>query len=350
MKKFSQPWLADPAKEIIFILAPALLPVAVIFAFQDYFINHQEVNSLWWVLLVLCIDVGHVYSTLFRLYWDKPTFVQYKKVLILIPVVALIVGFMLHLYSGQLFWRILAYIAVFHFIRQQYGFMRLYSRRDKSTQFSRWVDGVTIYAGTIYPLIYWHLHLTKNLSWFVPGDFISIPVRGLDNLLLSLYLTIIGVYILKEVIAIINDRHVNIPKNLIVLGTYLSWYVGIVMFEGDLIFTLLNVVAHGIPYMGLVWIYGEKKASQAFSFTGKGVLTFVVVLLAFAYFEEGLWDILVWKDHPEVFPFLTEHAAIENPVLLSLAVPLLVLPQVTHYVLDGFIWRFSKDVSARITE
>jgi hypothetical protein len=134
---------------------------------------------------------------------------------------------------------------------------------------------------------------------------------------------------------------------MIMLGTYLSWYVGIITFQGDLIFTLLNVVAHGIPYMGLIWIHGEKKAPD-FSFGWKGIAIFITILLGLAYFEETLWDILVWKDHPDIFPFFTTHDALNNPYLLSLIVPLLVLPQLTHYVLDGFIWRFSKDSHARI--
>jgi hypothetical protein len=39
---------------------------------------------------------------------------------------------------------------------------------------------------------------------------------------------------------------------------------------------------------------------------------------------------------------------LHHSLALSILVAILVLPQVTHYVLDGFIWKFSKDASARI--
>jgi hypothetical protein len=344
----SQPWLADPPKEVWFILAPAFVPVVIVFLFQDYFLQHQEVTSLWWVVLVLCIDVSHVYSTLFRLYWDKPTFSKYKSLLLTIPLISFIVGFLLHQYGAHIFWRVLAYVAVFHFVRQQYGFMRLYSRKDNSAGISRTWDTISIYTATLYPLLYWHLHLTNNLSWFVAGDFISIPLSGWDQVLLGLYVFVIASYVIKELWYGYQRRYINIPKNMIMLGTYLSWYVGIVMFKGDLIFTLLNVVAHGIPYMGLIWIYGEKKADRAFSFTWKGVAIFAGALLLLAYLEESFWDVLVWKDHPDIFPFLTHAAPLENPTWLSIVVPVLVLPQITHYVLDGFIWRFRKDNTVRL--
>lgn len=349
MDQFKQPWLSNPFKECVFILAPALLPVVIIYAFQDYFTNHH-VSGLWWVLLVLCIDVSHVYSTLFRLYWDKSTFVRHKRSLIIIPVVAFLIGFALHCYDALVFWRVLAYVAVFHFVRQQYGFMRLYSRKEKVSRTFRAIDTLAIYNATLYPLLYWHFHARDSINWFVEGDFMAIPGNPLQAIIHYIYGAIILLYAGKEITFSLKNRTCNIPKNLIMLGTYVSWYVGIVAFQGDLIFTLLNVVAHGIPYMALIWIYGEKKAGQRFDFGWKGLFIFAGVLLLLAYVEEGLWDVIVWKDHPEIFPFMIDGLSFESPLLISVMVSLLVLPQVTHYVLDGFIWRFSKEANARIPE
>ena len=200
----------------------------------------------------------------------------------------------------------------------------------------------------MYPLLFWHVFATEKLAWFVKGDFIQFSAERFFPFFSALYIAIIILYVAKEIRLISRFRMVNIPRNLIVLGTYFSWYVGIVLFQGDLIFTLLNVVAHGIPYMALIWIYGKKKASTSFSFNFKGVAIFILVLLFLAYLEEYFWDGFVWKERAEIFPFVSSFFTIESPVILSLVVAVLVLPQITHYVLDGFIWRFSKDNSARI--
>jgi hypothetical protein len=347
MDRFKQPWLSNAWDETLFILGPFFIPVAFVLLFPGYF-NSTEVSTFWWVLLVLCVDVSHVYSTLFRLYWDGETFQTYRKLLLVIPLVAFAAGFSLHLYSSILFWRILAYVAVFHFIRQQYGFLRLYSRTERSGKVLKFIDTVSIYNATIYPILYWHVNATEKLTWFVKGDFIYLDASEAFPLFTSLYFVIIAAYIAKEIFISWKTGSVNIPKNMIVAGTYLSWYVGIVLFQGDLIFTMLNVVAHGIPYMALIWIHGKKKSTKAFSFTWKGVIIFLLVVLILAYAEEFLWDGFVWKDHPEVFPFVANFAAVESPFILSMIVSTLVLPQVTHYILDGFIWRFSKDARARI--
>jgi hypothetical protein len=222
--------------------------------------------------------------------------------------------------------------------------MRLYSRKEKFNTWERRIDNISIYNATLYPLLYWHLNLTAKLSWFVSGDFISISFPLLNDVAAAVYWLIISITIGKELLVFRKEKRFNIPKNCILLGTYLSWYFGIVAFKGDLVFTMLNVVAHGIPYMALVWIFGEKsgKAEQTFSFNYKGVLIFVGVILLLAYFEEAIWDILVWKEHTPVFPWLVSISVIRSPLVLSFLVPFLTLPQITHYVLDGFIWKLKK--------
>jgi hypothetical protein len=346
MKDHVQPWLGSPLKECIFIIAPALFPVLLVLVFNDYFISH-DVNTLWWIVLVVCIDVTHVYSTLFRLYWDRQTLATYKRTLIIIPVVAFVTGFSLHYYDSLIFWRVLAYVAAFHFVRQQYGFMRLYSRKESKSKWNRIVDNLSIYNATIYPLLYWHLHATDKLAWFIKGDFVDLNLIGYENIITIIYFNIVIIYLIKEIIAVSQNGILNIPKNLIMLGTYASWYVGIVAFQADLIFTLLNVVAHGIPYMALVWIHGEKKTKSNFQFNLRGVSIFMGILVLLAYIEENLWDRALWNDHPEIFP-LFSGLSFQSPFFLSVVVAILVLPQVTHYVLDGFIWRFAKDKQARI--
>jgi hypothetical protein len=241
------------------------------------------------------------------------------------------------------FWRILAYLAAFHFVRQQYGFMRLYARKENHTRITRLIDSLVIYSASLGPLLYWHLHLTQQFGWFMPGDFIKLPSVITDNTLFLALLLILLMYAVKECWNAWQTGRFNIPKNLIVAGTYASWWVGIVVFQGDLIFTLLNVVAHGIPYMALIWIHGRQKATVPFSFTVKGLSIFAGVLLLLAYLEESAWDIFVWKDHEQIFPFLTQQDPLQHPVILSVLVAVLVLPQITHYVIDGVIWRLSKD-------
>lgn len=336
-----QPWLDSGKTDSLFILLPAVLPLIIVWIFPGYFNTQTSVTSLWWIILVLNIDVAHVYSTLFRFYWDRETYTQYKTHLIIIPVVGFIVGVILYSIDSMLFWRILAYVAVFHFVRQQFGFMRLYSRKEAYNKIYRTIDAIAIYTATLYPLLYWHMYYIDHFNWFIKGDFITIP-KTFAPAFLIIYAVVILTYLIKEIYISIKARSINIPKNALVVGTFISWYAGIILFRGDLIFTMLNVVAHGIPYMALVYIYGKKKSQSSFKFPWRSVAIFIVTITILAYFEEGLWDTLVWNDHPDVFPISGIFTS-PTGIWLALIVPLLALPQITHYVLDGFIWKVSKE-------
>lgn len=302
----------------------------------------------YWVLLVVFIDVAHVYSTLYRTYFNADRLRKQHTLLIVVPLLCYFFGVMLYHIDGLLFWRVLAYLAVFHFIRQQYGFMRLYSRTENTSKTARLIDVIAIYAATLYPILYWHFGESRNFNWFVADDFIYFPSKFLETLSNGLYLVAIFVYVIKEIGLFIQKRQFNVPRNLLIVGTFLSWYFGIVYFNGDMAFTTLNVISHGIPYMALIWFFERKNHQQVkpgknmlvqVTFGKYGILVFMLILILLAYVEEGLWDGFVWKEHTNVFSIFSSLPKVMDLNVLALLIPLLALPQSTHYVLDGFIWR-----------
>lgn len=345
----SQPWLGKPLIDILFILLPPFVCLVIIALFPQLFQDAKGISDVSWVILILLIDVAHVYSTLYRTYFDPAAFKRQRTILLAIPVVGFIAGVILYSIGPGIFWRVLAYTAVYHFVRQQYGFMRLYSRREKNNTFSSLTDTLTIYYATLYPLLYWHFKGPRNFNWFVENDFIYLQADVILRILQVLYFVLMATWLLKETIQWVSRKQINIPKLLVVAGTALSWYGGIIYFNGDLAFTLLNVVSHGIPYMALIWIYGKKNYTVTQSrflkivFSKYGLLIFLGLLFLFAFIEEGLWDIAVWREHEQLLGNTFFNLPHLDQTILAFIVPLLALPQITHYILDGFIWRIKKD-------
>ncbi len=345
-----QPWLGKPAIDILFILLPPFVSLLFIVLFPALFRNNKEMPDHWWVVLILLVDVAHVYSTLYRTYFDKTTYKQQRTLLYLIPALGFVAGVLLYTAGSMIFWSILAYLAVYHFVRQQYGFMRLYSRKEQVPLWMKRVDKLTIYSATIYPLLYWHLGNGRNFNWFVEGDFLHAEARGLLNIITIVYFLLVALYLIKEIYLIVISGTVNAPRIAVIAGTLLSWYFGIVYFNGDMAFTLLNVVSHGVPYMALVWIYGKKQQEQAINgrnlrlFFGRyGILLFLGLIFLLAYIEEGFWDMAVWKERREVFHVFHLTSLTLSDTALAVIVPLLALPQITHYVIDGFIWKIKRE-------
>lgn len=344
----AQPWIGNKYTDIVFILLPPFFSLAVILLFPSVFQDVKEMPAAGWVILILLVDVAHVYTTLFRTYFDGEAFRKQKFILSAIPFIGFIAGVIAYSVSSTVFWRLLAYVAVFHFIRQQYGFMRVYSRKEQPGYYFALTDKIIIYAATIYPILYWHLSGPRNFNWFTDNDFLYFNAGALLNTCTSLYFALIVIFIIKEAILFRQTGTVNIPRLAIIVGTLVSWYFGIVYFNGDMAFTILNVVSHGIPYMALVWIYGKKNYQKPkkrtrflhLVFSRYGIAIFLLLIFLFAFIEEGLWDIIVWKEHKAVFHLPAIHI---SDKALNFLVPLLALPQITHYILDGFIWKIRED-------
>ncbi len=344
MPKASQPWLYSARADSAFILAPAFAVTALVEAFPGFFTASNEVSAWNWLLLVVGIDVAHVYATLYRTYMDPEASRKYRGLLIGVPMGCWIAGVLLYSSGRLTFWRVLAYLAVFHFVRQQYGFLRLYARKESQGPWGRRLDAAAIYLATLYPLVYWHTH-PRAFHWFLPGDFFVFPAPWLERLTLAAYGIVLLLYAAKE----LRSKALNLPKHLVLAGTALSWYTGIVKHDGDLTFTVTNVVAHGVPYMALIWFFQRKQTPHGGTedatryrerwFRPSMIPLYLGLLLLLAYIEEGLWDVILWRDHTQFFAWLDFIPQVADRSLLALLVPLLAVPQATHYVLDGFIWR-----------
>jgi hypothetical protein len=338
-----QPWIHKTKTDIAFILSPPFLILAIVFFCQSWLQSIEESHSFYtWLFLVVFIDVAHVYATLFKTYLVPKAFNEKRRLLISLPIICFMIGIVLFMLGSKVFWVTLAYVAVFHFIRQQYGFMRLYSRNEAKTRFSVALDNLTIYAATGYPMLYWFMSPPRRYTWFMPNEFFTYSNDRLLEVFGYVYILILLAYIAKVVYTFYKTNYFNIPKNAIVVGTALSWYFGIVYYNNDLIFTMLNIVSHGVPYMALIYLKEVKQKKERgegimqYLNDYKGIIIYVAVLLVLAFSEEYIWEIMVWN---EQFT-LSDSMSFESWHFLL--VPLLVVPQFTHYVLDGFIWKTKK--------
>ncbi len=298
-----------------------------------------------WVSCILAVDVAHVWSTAFRVYLDTDE-VKRRPVLYLgMPVAIYVLGVLIYSLSAASFWRVLAYVAVFHFVRQQYGWVALYRRRAGETAaLDRYLDKAAIYAATVWPLIWWHGHLPRRFVWFVPNDFVAGLASEVATFTEPLYWAILGAFALRQVQLFANGRPVNAGKVLVVFTTWACWWVGIVALDSDFAFTVTNVLIHGIPYLALTYRYGKARAREVpESLLGQlakgGLVVFVVVVVGAAFLEEALWDRLVWHDRTWLFGDGVDL----GDLALTLLVPLLALPQAVHYALDGFVWKVRRE-------
>ena len=226
-----QPWIHKSKTDFLLILFPAFFVLGIVFVFQDWLSQIQEDYSFYtWLFLIVFIDVAHVYATLFKTYFVKSEFQRRKKLYIGLPIICLLIGLFLFGFGSSVFWSVLAYVAVFHFIRQQYGFVRLYARKEEKTKINRYSDALIIYTATIYPMLYWFFSSPRAFNWFVEKEFFRYESQFLIQVSTVIYVLVAAYYLCRTIYLYLKISYFNIPKNLIIIGTLLSWFFGIVYF------------------------------------------------------------------------------------------------------------------------
>jgi hypothetical protein len=360
-------WFVGPGVvSLLLALALAVWPPAVSSALRDEWI---------WITCVLAIDVAHVWASLHRTYLDGTAWEHHRARMLWTPALLLWFGALVHIVSPALFWRALAYVAVFHFIKQHEGFAMLYLRAGEphagrgsarpalAPARARWLVKLAMWSGTVGPIVAWHATLPRHFAWFVEGDFVPGVPAIAGPLAMGVAGVAVGAFLVWR-IAEWRRGATNPLLTAVVVLPAINWTTGMVIFDDDAIFTVTNVIMHGVPYLALVWRTGGEETISRWIHPERGdditsevrrrdtprrtslapspwvlATVFYVLLLALAITEEALWDRWIWHDRAWLFGEASRGSAARHPVATSVLVALLTLPQATHYVLDRYIWR-----------
>lgn len=348
------PWIWGRGTDLAAFGGSAALALAVVAIGHATGASDAEVPEWVYLAFILAIDVAHVYATLFRTYLDRAELARRPRFYLALPLGAWAVGAALHLASPAWFWRALAYLAVFHFVRQQAGWVAIYrGRAGQRGAIDRLLDDAAVYLAAGVPLLVWHATMPRKFAWFVQGDFVAAPWLARAILPLEVvYAIVLLLFLARQAQLARATRVVPAGKILVVVTTAIAWWVGIAATDSDLDFTVTNIAIHGVPYLVLLWRYGRARRDEAPRALGSRIIAtglgaFLGLVVALAFLEEMAWDRLVWHDRPWLFGGVgagggarsLDAAPALPPLLEAALVALLAVPQATHYAIDAFLWR-----------
>eukprot|EP00913_Durusdinium_trenchii_P028399 g26627.t1 len=285
------PWLFSPALDLAAFLGSAAIALGALAVGYRLDWLHGDTPGWTWITAILLVDVAHVYATAFRVYFNRAEFLRRRWLYVVTPLLTFLIGAALYSEGEVLFWRVLAYLAVFHFVRQQYGWVAMYrAKGGESPGPGKWIDTAAIYLATVYPLIYWHSHLPRNFWWFLKGDFAELP-EFVATIVAPCYWAAMVAYAGRSLYRGWMLGRWNPGKDIVVATTAVCWHVGIITFNSDYAFTVTNVIIHGVPYIVLIYWFHIRRGSEGESKPGKinRVFLFLATLWLFAYIEELFW-------------------------------------------------------------
>lgn len=341
-------WLVSRRFDVTMVAVPLVASLVSLLT-----LHHQAPRFPLWAYLILIVafDVAHVWGTVYVTYLDGEVFRRRRLLLVATPVVSFVLAYRLHSHSPQLFWTLLAYVAIYHFIKQLYGLIALYKaragERDRSDYY---LDKFTLWVGAIGPVLLWHASPARQFDWFNAGEsFIGrIDPAFEGDVLVVMGLTAL-VYVGRQAQLARSAAGLNVGKNVWMLAAWVSFGVGIGLSSHALVSAAFLNLFHGVPFLMLVWHRRNALDEGTVGAAGRRCVTwlsqrkhwlaFYLVILAPALFEESLWDWFVWQAY---LPDLLGSAPRDVGDGPSFWVALLSVPQIAHYYLDAFIWKFDE--------
>lgn len=359
-------WIIDKKTDLTWFIGGALSGYFLIFLNAGL---GWDMISIWFVWVTL-IDTPHFFGTYSRTFLDKEEFKKRKKLLLgstaWFFVGPLMIGLSYLLYQNsvdfyQLPWSIfVAFFGVWaywHVVRQHYGFMALYKKKNgEQDVWDYKLDSAMLYSGLLLPFlvfIFRHPETRQLLGlqnqsavftqYIVNGSFVLIGIMAL-------------ILITRQVFLVRKGIKINGPKLLFLLAVIplhvFICYSDAVLGAGFFAFGAFVTVFHDLQYHAIVWFHHKNRYhkkgvdSSRFGIAAK-ISKNLVVFIACAVFMGVLVRLMGCsiQIHPGCFPFYLSSESnlfgefntdrLLQGVLLGFALQ--------HYFLDQYIWKTSKD-------
>lgn len=253
--------LFSPRLDCLAFVAPIVVAFALIPTLWT--IPTDSVPRWAWVPLVLCVDVAHVWATIFRTYLDRRELLRRPRLYMGVPVGVFAGAFALHHVGGsRCFWTANSYIAIHHFVKQDLGLLFLFIARfgqrlsKRRPQLPNQTRGPTLalalaltptppptppsiltrqlqrekaalYLGALCPLLLWHAEPPNAFHWFRANErfVFTLPAACLP-LVKALYVATALGYVATEAAQWHRGEPPNLGKLYIMTAAWVTWLVG----------------------------------------------------------------------------------------------------------------------------
>lgn len=382
VNRYSTNWIVNKKADLLLFIGGALTGYIMFFLHAGFHLNMLTVWFIW----VIFIDTPHFYSTYLRTYFDKEEFHARKKLLLgslgWLVVGPAFIGISYILYSlGVGFYKtpfILFIIffnlwAYWHVVRQHYGILALYKRKNNDfDERDTRIDKILLYGGLIAPFLTFVIRhpearelfgLSAAFPAYPEGTFLS------GAFLSELHWEHVIVYLSVAFMIVIsltffirqwqrwkNGQVLNLPKilffiALIPLYSYIN-YSPAVTTAPLIAFTAFVTIYHDVQYHAIVWFYSQNryhkpgvdtnkyglavKLSQNFAIyalAGIAMAALLRVTGSFLDITPGFSPLVLTSK----IMLFGDISASELLLGFVIGIPL------HHYFVDQYIWRPSKD-------
>jgi hypothetical protein len=355
--RLKQNWVLDPVQDTLFIIAAPLLSLGLaLWAIQFYGVVR---GAAMIILAHVILTVAHHLPTFIRIYGDVDLFKRFKWNFVLGPVIPLLfsIGVLsylnIHHYPVEYFLYLYIFLTLWdpwHFLRQHFGFMRIYDRHNQAPHAlasnmdwgictlwfvhimvasADWIPGLLedLYRNTRIPAMMWlsasMIDSLQSATWWA-AVLMTLAYVGYMLWCVQQRYFVSWAKIALLVITF-GVMYLTYTPNDVILQLAPGW-----SFKVG--FATVGIV-HMTQYLAIVWRYDQRIAQQGRARQGwfawlHARRTRVGVIAAASVY------VLLCVGYGNVIT-----TARENRWLMSVMLTIGFISTSMHYYYDGFIWK-----------
>ena len=254
-------WIINAREDLIWFIGSVAASYALLILYSAGILPLIPMVAGWAIL----IDAPHVFGTFSRTYFDASEW-KTRKRLMLGSLLFFVVGpTMVLLGAGFTFFFIAALWAYYHLVKQHYGFMVLYKKKNNDlapvdNALDRWL----LMFAFNYPFVAF-IASDPNAMARVPA-----VLRGGVNavaIILLIGTIVLGIgWLIRQLQRAISREPLNVPKYLLLAAAIPMHWIALMtpMPAKPIALVAILTIYHNLQYHRLVWFHNQK-------YSGKGV-------------------------------------------------------------------------------
>ncbi len=328
-------WIISAREDLVWFIGSVLSSYLLLALYISGLVPLVWMVGAWAVL----IDAPHVFGTFSRTYFDRMERRTRKRLLWGSLVFFLVGPLMVLAGAGLIFFFLAALWAYYHLVKQHYGFMVLYKKKnDDLARIDNALDRTFLLLAFTYPFVAF-IERDPEAMKRVPAGLQS-GIGILATALLIATLLAAAAWLFRQAQRAVQGQPLNLPKYLLLAAAIpMHWIVLLTPMEHKTIaIVAILTIYHNLQYHRLIWFHNQKYTKQADAREHYGAAELIsrrlIYYIAFGILF-GLWYQLPRQYMRATFGETTTVTQIVAAFFWGYAF--------IHYYLDSKIWRVRRD-------
>src|SRR6195256_5587278 len=248
-------WIISARDDLVWFIGSVITSYALLILYVRGIVSLLPLVAAWAIL----IDAPHVFGTFSRTYFDR-TERQNRARLLWGSLLFFVVGpVMLIAGAGFVFFFVAALWAYYHLVKQHYGFMVLYKKKNNDLEaIDNALDRLLLLFAFNYPFVAFIARDPEAMAR-VPASLQS-GVNALAAILLAGTIVLGLVWLGRQTQRLIIGEPLDVPKYLLLAAAIpMHWIVLLTpMPHKPIAIVAILTIYHNLQYHRLIWFHNKK--------------------------------------------------------------------------------------------